>query len=415
MINQPVKKTLLILTSLIFTLQLSSQSQVLQKIGIKDSLHSKILNEYRDIYIQFPASYKANSDKKYPTVYILDGRVLLPAVNTVYEFYYGGYLPEMILIGISNNRNRTRDLTPTKITTKYGMPFHEPNGEAATFLRFIEEELITYIEDKYPVTNYRTLIGHSYGGLFTINTLMNNPELFANYLAIDPTLYWDDQKLLKQIEDTLKQISFDNKSLFVTLSGQLHMQNSEITIDNVMEDTSDYTLFARSIIQLTNLVNNNSESGLQYDWKFYPKDLHGTVPLPSILDGLKSLFQWYEMEHMDQFNDPETPTNALLDIVQYRYKKLKDHFGYTVPPYPEDLFNGLGYMYMQMGQKEKSKMFFELGIEYYPKSANVYDSMAAFYENEKDFKTALELVKKAYALDNSDYYKKRIETLGTKN
>ena len=415
MTNQKLQFFFIVLFSL-FTIQFNAQNQTyLHKIGVKDSVYSNALNEYREIHIQLPDSYSPNGNKTYPTIYILDGRVLLPAVNTVYDFYYGGYLPEMVLVAISNNKNRTRDLTPTKITTKYGMPFNEENGGSDNFLKFIEEELIPHIESNYAVTSYRTLIGHSYGGLFTINTLVHHPELFSNYLAIDPTLYWDDQKLLKQTEDILKHTSFNNKSLFVSLSGQLHMQNSEITIDNVMEDTSDYTLFARSIIQLTNLVKNNNDSGLEYDWKFYPKDIHGTVPLPSILDGLKSLFQWYEMEHMDKFNFPETSKEKLLEIINYRTDKLQSHFGYSVPPYPEDLFNGLGYMYTQMGQKEKAKMFFELGVKYYPGSANTYDSMAEFYEAENDFKLALKFAKKAYSINQSNYYKERVESLQKKN
>ena len=415
MTNQRLPLLLIVILSL-FTLQLNAQDQTfLQKIGVKDSIYSNALNDYREIHIQLPNSYSQESNRTYPTIYILDGRVLLPAVNTVYEFYHGGYLPEMILVGISNNKNRTRDLTPTKITTKFGMPFTEENGESDNFLKFIKEELIPYVESNYAVTSHRTLIGHSYGGLFTVNTLIHSPELFSNYLAIDPTLYWDDQKLLKQIEGALKHTSFNNKSLFVSLGGQLHMQNSEITIDNVMEDTSDYTLFARSIIQLTNLVKNNHASGLEFDWKFYPKDLHGTVPLPSILDGLKSLYQWYEMEHMDKFNSPDTSIDTLLEIVSYRANKLQSHFGYAVPPYPEDLFNGLGYMYKHMELKDKSKLFFESGIKYYPKSANMYDSMAEFYEAENDFKSALKFAKKAYIINQSDYYKKRVESLQKKN
>lgn len=415
--HQPIS---LIITTLFFAfiLQLHSQAQketqILQQIGVKDSLFSHNLNEYRNIYIQLPASYNPNSKRKYPTVYILDGEVLLPAVHTVYNFYYGGYMPEMILIGISNNKNRTRDLTPSKITSKYGMPFNEPNGEGHKFLDFIKNELIKYIEDNYLVTNYRTLIGYSYGGLFTINSLIHHPDLFSNYLAIDPSLDWDDQKLLIEAQEILQNKQFNNKSVFVSLSGQLHMQNSSITIDNVMEDTSDYTLFARSNIQFSNLVKDHQSNDLEYNWKFYPNDIHGTVALPSIYDGLRRIFNWYGMEHMDQFNDPETPKEVLLEIVQYRFNKLQNRFGYAVPPYPEDLFNGLGYMYMHIGKKEKSKTFFELAIKHYPESANTYDSMAEFYEKEKDYKAALELLQKAYSLSKSDHYKNRIEGLKAK-
>lgn len=72
-------------------------------------------------------------------------------------------------------------------------------------------------------------------------------------------------------------------------------------------------------------------------------------------------------------------------------------------------------MYMQMGKKDKSKLFFELGIKYYPKSDNMYDSMAEFYEAENDFKSALEFTKKAYSINKSDYYKGRVESLQKKN
>ena len=104
--------------------------------------------------------------------YILDGEVLLSTVNNVQSFYNGGFTPEMILVGISNANNRTRDLTPSKIKEKYGMPFNEENGEADNFSNFIETELIPFIENKYPVTSFRTLIGHSYGGLFVIYTMI---------------------------------------------------------------------------------------------------------------------------------------------------------------------------------------------------------------------------------------------------
>lgn len=143
--------------------QTNNTVQFLQRVGVVDSLYSETLNEYRKIYVQFPADYKADNNKKYAVAFILDGEVLLPAVNNVQSFYSGGFTPEMILIGIDNSKNRTRDLTTSRISEKYGRPFNEENGEGEQFLKFFEEELIPYVEGKYPSTNYRTLIGHSYG------------------------------------------------------------------------------------------------------------------------------------------------------------------------------------------------------------------------------------------------------------
>ncbi|WP_243472300.1 alpha/beta hydrolase-fold protein [Winogradskyella sp. MH6] len=390
------------------------QSQFLQKVGAVDSLYSKTLNEYRTICVQLPASYSSEKNQKYPVVYILDGELFLPTVNDVQNYYSGGFTPEMVLVGISNDKNRVRDLTTSAITTKYGMPFNEKNGEADNFRQFIETELIPYIENKYPVTNYRTLIGHSYGGLFTISTLIHQPELFANYLAIDPSLDWDDQKPLQEAREVMAAYDYKNKALFMSLSGQLHMQNSKITIDNVMQDTTDFTLFARSNIAFSNLVKQNAKNGLSFEWKFYPKDIHGTIPFPTIMDGLVALFEWYQMENTDKINSFETTKEELFGIIKYRAEKLKAHFGYSVPPYPEELLNMSGYMNMDMQQPEKAKMYFELAMEYYPKSTNAYDSMAEYYEAQGDFANAIKYVTKAFELSDNDYYKKRIEGLKVK-
>lgn len=410
-------RILLFIISFIIGQQISNaQNQTfLYSVGVTDSLYSNTLNETRYIYIQIPDNYHNDVEKHYPVVYVLDGEVFLPTVNNVFNFYSGGFMPEMILVGISNANHRTRDLTPSKVTSKYGMPFNEENGEAANFLKFIEEELIPYVESQYRVTNYRTLIGHSYGGLFTVYSLIHHPELFSNYLAIDPSLDWDNHKLLEQAKDVLSKQDFSKKSLYVSLSGQLDMQNSDITINNVMQDTTDFTIFPRSNLMLKNIIESNKQTKLSYVWQFYPNDLHGTIPLPSIKDGLFSTFEWFQMENTSKINSPETSNEELLRIVNHREEKLLNHFGYQVPPYPEELLNMSGYMNMDMNQPEKSKMYFKLAIKYFPKSPNSYDSMADYYESQNDTLNALKFVKKAYELSGSDYHKKRMEGLKTQN
>ena len=404
------KLTLIILLALTQP-NLYAQSDFLYKVGVVDSIGSSVLNEQRKIYVQLPGSYDPKSDRKYPVAYILDGEVFLPTLVDAHSYYSGGFFPEMILVGITNNKHRTRDLTPTEIKTKYGMPFNDESGGGANFLKFISDELIPYIENKYPVTQYRTLIGHSYGGLFTIYTLVNQPNLFANYLAIDPSLDWDNQIIIHQAKKAFTTHSYKGKSLYVSLSGQLHMQNPQVTIDNVMQDTTDYTLFPRSNIAFSYIINENKSIGLTFDWEFFPQDLHGTVAFPSIRNGLLFLFDWFQMEKTEKFNTPETPREELYDLIRYRETKLQSHFGYNVAPYPEDLINMSGYMSMNMEQPEKAKMFFELGIEYYPNSPNAYDSMADYYISQNDTTKVLELVKKAFELSGDNYYRDRIKKI----
>ncbi len=391
-----------------------SSPQFLSQVGQVDSLYSNTLQETRTIYVQLPESYDPTRKQKYPVAYILDGEVFLPTLSNVHQFYSGGFMPEMVLVGISNSEHRTRDLTTSEIKMKYGFPFNEPNGQAESFFTFLQNELIPYVESKYPVTNYRSLIGHSYGGLFTIFALVHHPEVFANYLAIDPSLDWDDQKLLKQAEAKLPTQDYLYKSVYVSMSGQLHPQNPKVTIDNVMKDSSEFTLFARSILRFRELAENNSENALNFHWQFYPTEIHGTIPLPSIGDGMQALFSWFQMENTDRFNSPDTPNKELASIIRYRANKLALFFGYPVPPYPEDLLNVLGLMSWDMEQKEKSKMFFEFALEYYPRSAAAHAAMADFYERSEDKVQALKYATQAYELSGSEDHKRRMEALSNK-
>jgi predicted alpha/beta superfamily hydrolase len=332
----------------------------------------------------------------------------LPTVSLVQNYYSGGFIPEMILIGISNQQNRTRDLTISIITNRQGGAYNLETGGAENFLKFLKNEPIPHIEKNYPVTNYRTLIGHSFGGLFTINTLIHHQELFANYLAIDPSLDWDNQKLVKEATVLLKEKSYKNKSLFISLGGPLHAQRNDITISNINIDKSDYRLFGRSNLEFTKLAKQYKSNGLKTEWKFYKNDFHGTISFPSIKEGLISFFRWYEIKDVHKFNVLETPTKELIDIIKAQEKRYFNNFGYSVPPFDEELLTMSGNMYLEMGQPEKSEAFFKLTVEYYPKSANAFDSLAEYYAGQKDYPKAIKNITKAYQLSKSDVHLKKL-------
>ena len=272
----------LILVVLIWPLQqnLLAQSSNLpsndrHQTAIVDSLYSNTLKEYRRFWVNFPENYNPNSEQKYPVVYLLDGFSLQNTLETVYDNYWGHYLPHMILVGISNESNRIRDLTTTQIKMRRGTAMDAATGGATNFAEFITNELIPKIDKSYPTTPYRTLMGHSYAGLFTIHMLLEYPEAFKNYIAMDPSIEWDQQEVLKRAKQQLTAEKFKGKSLFVSLAAeQLHMFDGSVTVENIMEDSSEFTLFARSIIEFSKFAESHA-NGLNFSWKIYPEDLHG--------------------------------------------------------------------------------------------------------------------------------------------
>jgi predicted alpha/beta superfamily hydrolase len=389
-----------------------AQSNHLIEIGVPDSLYSNTLHESRDFWVILPEGFDEGSKESYPVVYILDGSQHLKALETVYTYYSGHHLPDMILVGISNQTNRTRDLTTSKVSYRNGGAVNESTGGAEDFTRFLKSELIPYVDAHYPTTPYRTLIGHSYGGLFAINTLVNHPQLFENYMAIDPSLDWDNQKLMKVAKEKLRNEDYSGKSLYISLAaGQLHMLNGEITMENVMQDSSEYTLMPRSIIDLSTFAEAQTQNGLSFSWGVFPEDYHWTLPLPSIRKGLITQFEWYQLKSAEKYSNPETSLDELMELVKERETTLNKHFGYPTPPLVEELLNMTGYMYLQFAQPEKSYVFFKMCIDYYPESANAYDSMADYYESQNDIDKAVISLSRAYELSGNEYYKLRIEEL----
>lgn len=408
------KSTLLILiisSLFIFNQKLIGQSKSTAQTTI-DTLFSKTLDEYREFWVKLPENYDFNNNQEYPVVYLLDGISLQNSLETVYDNYWGHYLPHMILVGISNRTNRTRDLTTSKVNMRRGSSFKKESGGAENFTEFMENELIPYIDNKYRSLGHRTLIGHSYAGLFTINMLINHKHLFQNYIAIDPSLDWDNQKLLKEAKEKLTSESYKGKSLFVSLAAeQLHIWDEEVTMENIMNDSSEFTLFARSIIEFSNYTKSQKKNGLNFSWKVYNEDLHGTVPLPSIRDGLIFLFEWYQFKSPQKYNNPATPIEELVSLLKKQEQIYSENFGVPTAPMISELLSGYGYMNMQMEQSEKAFMFFQMNIKYNPKNPTAYEAMADFYEFQKDKENTLKYLNKALNLSGENYYKLKIEAI----
>lgn len=81
-----------------------------------------------------------------------------------------------------------------------GRPWPESGG-ADRFLDFLEFELLPYVGARFEVDSARrTIFGHSLGGLFVLHALFARTELFANYAAGSPSIWWGNHAILKELE-----------------------------------------------------------------------------------------------------------------------------------------------------------------------------------------------------------------------
>lgn len=379
-------------------------------IGTIERIESKILKETRRVLVYVPggALNDITGPKNYPVLYLLDGDAhFLSVVGMVQQFSRNTLCPEMIVVGITNT-DRTRDLTTSHMAGPIrlmGNAVAPTSGGSDKFMAYIEKELMPFIESKYPVQPYKVLVGHSFGGLTVINALINHPHMFSAYLSIDPGMWWDNEKLLRQAQDVLKNKTFGNKSLYMSIANTL---TPGMDSASAMSDTTMQTQFFRSIMKLDGAFKANSANGLRYGSKFYAADNHNTIPIISMHDGLRSIFSFYQF-NLTAADIAGFNAQTLMRIDKH-YESVSRLMGYPVK-FPEMMANALAYRFMGEGRMAESEMLFELNIRNYPNSFNVYDSMGEFKEAQGNKQKATELYKKALSIREFPATREKLERL----
>jgi predicted alpha/beta superfamily hydrolase len=378
-------------------------------IGKIDSINSKILNEQRKIWIHVPEdnSNGLYEKKSYPVVYLLDGEShfysVVGMLRQLSTSNGNTICPKMIVVGIPNT-NRTRDLTPTK--GKPGLWVNSNtianSGGGESFMSFIQKELIPYINSNYPTQPYRMLIGHSYGGLTVMNTLIHQPNLFDAYVAIDPSMWWDDRSLLSKIKKNTFIEKYDKKKLFLGIANGM---KEGMDISNVQKDTTNQTQHIRAILELNTFLNKDTQKRLSYKGKYYENDDHGSVPLITEYDAFRFIFDFYKFKTSpEEFLNPEYD---FLNKIVNHFIKVSKELKTKVNPNAA-FINSLGYHRINIKQFKQAEDFFKLNVSNYPKNYMVYDSLGDLYAVNGEKEKAIENYKKSISLNKDSVSKNKL-------
>jgi predicted alpha/beta superfamily hydrolase len=268
------------------------------------TVESGILGETRRVYVQLPGGY-ANSSARYPVLVVLDAEWLYGLAQAHVRFLsehdeMDPCIPRMIVVGIEGT-DRDRDFTPTE-NSGWEHEFATAGG-ADDFLRFLAEELMPAIDQKYRTLPSRTIAGWSFGGLLAMYSAVATPELFDSHLCISPAIWWDHDLVFDRYADP----HFERpKRMVVTLG------TSE---EGGMVHTSTTRIFERFE---ADPIENLEVSLLEFE------GVGHTWGIPSAFDeGLRRLHAGYIA--------PEEEAGTLDEIDAY-YRDLSTSWGYPVDP-----------------------------------------------------------------------------------
>ncbi|ABE55367.1 putative esterase [Shewanella denitrificans OS217] len=267
-----MKKTILFFTLLLLlapTLTFSAELNT----GERVKLNSTILLEEREFQILLPENYHSNLGATYPVIYLMDGDYILHGVSGMLDFMANKaqLIPDVILVAIADKgTDKYRQyMTPAGLTAPFK---EEDDGKAEKFLTFLTKEVKPYVNSNYRTANNAILVGHSMGGLFVFNALLESPDSFEHFVSISPSVWLNDHAIMAKAEAFIKKGKHKPTSLHLSLGDENR----------------------QGVYGVLQLLDEEQPKNIHWDFSHYPNENHNSVGLVSLRQDLRKIFEgWY--------------------------------------------------------------------------------------------------------------------------
>lgn len=351
---------------------LFSAFPVFSQKTIIDTVASKKLNMDREITIVLPPSYGIDKEKKYPLLLLLDGDYLTAPFAGALN--YGAYwqdIPEMIIVGVSQNKNNERE-TDCTFDKESGLP--DENGDK--FYDFIGMELVPSIAKKFRVANLKLVAGHDTTAGFINFFLYKDQPLFNGYILLSPELA---PHMEEQIPERLAKIQQPIWYYHCTADGDVKKMAARI----------------RKLDEEAKLVK---KANLNYRFDDFKGASHYSLVLHAIPNALYQFFSIYQPISTNEFNEkiatlPEGYVQYLID----KYKVIEETMGMKMKVRLND-FKAIEAAILKNKAYNEFDLLAQLADKEYPKTMLADYEMAQMYEKKELYDKAIKSYMRAYQM-----------------
>jgi predicted alpha/beta superfamily hydrolase len=329
----------------------------------RHTIQSATLGMERGYLVALPQSYGTSQDR-YPVLVLLDANdepQFAAAIANSRFLANRNEIPELIIVGILNGADRTHDLTPPTRDSSEQRLFPTAGGGVA-FAKYLTSEVLPAVHAGYRTLPAVFLAGHSFGGMFALQTATSLPDAFRGAIVMSPALQWSNTEYVTTYADALAKRTGSYR-LFVTSGGL------EPPID-----VNTQRMIAR-------LDSSKASGRVAIGYRRYPDHTHAMTPLPSFVDGLRYIFEPVSLRGVEGTLaglPMDADSAAIVEVVRAGETRYVDGARALGLParVPEDFYNGQGYGALQWFNNPAAAVtLFRRNVELYPGSANVYDSL----------------------------------------
>lgn len=335
-----------------------------------DSIQSKKLNQVREIAISLPPSYGKEKDRKYPILLVLDQEYLMPLV--VGNMHYANYwedLPDMIIVGVSQNRGYDRDLD-MELDKESSLPIKQ----GAKFFEFIGQELIPGIEKQFGAAAMKIAVGHDVSAAFLNTYLYKENPLFDGYILISPEM---PSSMGENVATRLKAIT---KPIFYYTS----------TADG------DVRRIRESVKAFGELLKDHNKPSLNFRFDEFQQASHYSQVTFALPAALYQFFGVYQPISIAEFNDKIAKLESgYVKYLEDKYAHIEQQLGMKMKIRLSD-FKAIEAAILKNKAYNEFEDLSVLANKHYPKSMLGDYHQALMYENKGDYSRAIKSYMRAY-------------------
>lgn len=335
-----------------------------------EEIRSVKLNANRNITIKLPTSYQSNPEKKFPLLVILDSEYLFnPFEGNILYANYWDDIPEMIIVGIHQNKNQER-YEDSEFDVQTGLP----SKTGGAFFEFIGGELLPYLEKKYRIAPFKIVAGLDSTAGFLNSFLYKDIPQFNAYISLSPELA---------------------KDMEVRIPARLSASKTSVFYYQATAD-GDLKKFQDQIRELDKNILLVKNPLVNYKFDDFKNASHYSLVLSAIPNALYRIFAGFQPISTQEYNEKIVVLKeGYADYLKNKYEVIEKSLGIKMNVRLND-FKAIETAILKNEAYSEFEQLAQISGQQYPKSMLYEYHMGMYYEMRNELPKALKNYQNAF-------------------